>query len=197
MHSAVMISRIPESPSTALRGAGGQLVLLCGRSFSGKSTVAAWLGRSLPATVVSLDAINAERGLAGGQGIPVEEWAKTNEEARRRAASALREGAVVVVDDTASLRFLRDAWRAVAEDSGAVFVLVFLDTPLGTIRARLLRNRGGLERPDVVDAVMAEHLASFEAPGEDEAPVTVQGDDLSQEGVVARVQDAFDHRRLG
>lgn len=171
--------------------------MLCGRSFSGKSTVAAWLGQALPATVVSLDAINAERGLAGGQGIPVEEWARTNEEARCRTASALGEGALVVVDDTASLRFLRDAWRAVAEESGAAFVLVFLDTALGTIRTRLLANRGSPGRPDVVDAVMAEHLDSFEAPVEDEAPVTLRGDDLSQEEVVAKVQGAFEHRRLG
>ncbi len=42
------------------------IVLLCGRSFSGKSTVAEVLLRQLPATAVSLDAINAERGLHGG-----------------------------------------------------------------------------------------------------------------------------------
>lgn len=185
------------STSTAARDAGGRLVLLCGRSFSGKSTVAGWLQRSLSAKVVSLDAINAERRLAGGQGIPVEEWASTNDEARRRVASALRDGAVVVVDDTASLRFLRDAWRTVAGESGAAFVLVFLDISLDTIRDRLLRNRSGLERPDVVDAVMADHLASFEVPEPEEAALTVHSEGLSQEAVVAVVRDALEHPRLG
>jgi len=53
----------------------GRLVLLCGRSFSGKSTVAASLADSLPGQVMSLDQINEERGLHGGEGIPLSEWA--------------------------------------------------------------------------------------------------------------------------
>ncbi len=46
----------------------GQLVLLCGGSFPGKSTVASFLADSLPGYIVSLDAINEERGLYGGEG---------------------------------------------------------------------------------------------------------------------------------
>jgi hypothetical protein len=41
----------------------------------------------LSANVVSLDAINVERGLAGGQGIPVKEWPTTKDEARRRVGA--------------------------------------------------------------------------------------------------------------
>jgi hypothetical protein len=58
---------------------GGYVVLLCGRSFSGKSTVARKLQAALDGTVVSFDEINSERGLHGGQGIPIAEWARTNE----------------------------------------------------------------------------------------------------------------------
>ena len=50
----------------------GRLVLPCGRSYSGKSTLARALADALPGVVVGLDAINEERGLHGGQGIPVE-----------------------------------------------------------------------------------------------------------------------------
>ena len=46
----------------------GQMVLLCGRSFSGKSTVASSLAHSLPGSVVSLDEINEERGCTGVKG---------------------------------------------------------------------------------------------------------------------------------
>ncbi|RPH71198.1 MAG: hypothetical protein EHM78_08290 [Myxococcaceae bacterium] len=46
------------------------LLLLCGPAFSGKSTVAAHLFRRWDFRVVSLDEINARRGLHGGQGIP-------------------------------------------------------------------------------------------------------------------------------
>lgn len=197
MHPEVVPNPPSSSPNTAALDPRGRLVLLCGRSFSGKSTVATWLQQSMSARVISLDAINAERGLAGGQGIPLKEWANTNDEAKRRAESALGEGATVVVDDTASLRFLRDGWRSVAEQSRAVFVLVFLDISLPALRERLLRNRQDAGRPDVVDAVMADHLASFEVPEADEAALTFHSEDITQQAVIASVHRALDRQRPG
>nr|WP_282818681.1 AAA family ATPase [Curtobacterium flaccumfaciens] len=61
------------------------LVLTCGLSFSGKSTLAAGLSNALAGELLSLDQINEERGLHGGQGIPLEEWAATNRIAHARA----------------------------------------------------------------------------------------------------------------
>ncbi|WP_152364235.1 AAA family ATPase [Microlunatus speluncae] len=66
------------------------LVLLCGRSFSGKSTVAGYLAAELGGELVSLDDLNAERGLWGGDGIPIEEWSRTMDLAHDRVA-AVRE----------------------------------------------------------------------------------------------------------
>lgn len=63
------------------------LVLLCGTSFAGKSTLSRLIAGELGAKVVSLDAINEERQLHGGQGIPTSEWALTNDEANRDAIS--------------------------------------------------------------------------------------------------------------
>lgn len=84
----------------------GRLILLCGRSFSGKSTVASSLARSLPGLVVSLDVINQERGLDGGEGIPLSEWARTNELAKERVGARLCDDETVILDDTSSPRFL-------------------------------------------------------------------------------------------
>jgi hypothetical protein len=75
--------------------------------------------------------------------------------------------------------------------------LVFLHISLDAIRDRLLRNRSDLERPDVVDAVMADHLASFEVPEPKQAPLTVHSEGLTQEAVVAVVRDALARPRLG
>jgi len=144
------------------------IVLLCGRSFSGKSTVAEVLARQLPATAVSLDAINAERGLHGGQGIPIEEWSRTNGVARDRTRSCIAAGVTVVVDDTSSPRFLRDGWRALADEQGVSLVLVHIDTPIEVSLQWHRTNRDNPLRDDVDDAVMRAHLESFEPPGGDE-----------------------------
>ena len=86
----------------------GAVVLLTGRSFAGTTTLAAELVKALPADLLSFDAINEERGLHGGAGIPTEEWARTKETAQTRVRAALRSARTVVVDDTSSPRFLRD-----------------------------------------------------------------------------------------
>jgi len=148
------------------------LALMCGLSFSGKSTIAARLADELDAELISLDAINAERGLYGGQGIPLEEWAKTNRLAHERSRDALTRGRHVVVDDTGSPRFIRDAWRAIAEDAAAPFIIVWVQIDAALQRERVLANRTGQERHDITDSVLAEHVASFEAPT-DEAPIVI------------------------
>ena len=72
------------------------------RSFPGKSTVAASLANSLLGRDVSLDEIEEERGLHGGEGIPLSESARTNELARDRVITRLRIDQTVIVDDTSS-----------------------------------------------------------------------------------------------
>ena len=144
------------------------LVLMCGRSFSGKSTVAVQLALDLDAEIVSLDSINEERGLFGGQGISVEEWIRTNDEAARRVSRLVRNGRHVVLDDTSSPRFLRDNWRALAADATVAFVLVYVDAPDQVRRERLLNNRQQSKRNDVLDEVMIGHLETFQPPEPDE-----------------------------
>ena len=146
----------------------GQLVLLCGKSFSGKSTVASFLAQALPGAVVSLDAINEQRGLWGGDGIPISEWARTTDLARDRVRTRVKAGETVIVDDSSSPRFLRDEWRSLAAAAGAAMVLVFVDAPDELIRHRLQENRARGRRGDVTDEVMAAHQESFEPPGQDE-----------------------------
>ncbi len=55
------------------------LTLVCGLAFAGKSTLAAAIAEHQGAVVVSLDEINARRGLHGGTGIAPEEWVRTHE----------------------------------------------------------------------------------------------------------------------
>lgn len=168
----------------------GAVILLMGRSFSGKSTIARELAQALDARVLSYDAINAERGLRGGEGVPVEEWLQTNTIAHNRAAALLDADLPVVVDDTSSPRFLRDEWRQLASDANSRFVLVFIDIATEVIQKRLLANRADAARADVTDSVMADHLEAFDPPAADEAHVRF--DDTAQsDEVVAAVRAAL------
>ncbi|MFB4353188.1 ATP-binding protein [Microbacterium sp. LS_15] len=145
------------------------LILMCGLSFSGKSTLALELRSRLDVEVLSLDVINAERGLYGGQGISGEEWQKTHQIAQARALHTLTGGRSVIIDDTASRRFLRDAWREIAIRAAAQFRIICLDIDPLTQQDRLHANRATPSRHDVVDRVIAEHRASFEPPLDENA----------------------------
>lgn len=167
---------VREVPAAARTG----IVLLCGRSFSGKSTVAAELASELRAVVVSLDAINAERGFRSGAGVPMDEWIRTHEISRSRTRDSIASGGTVIVDDTSSPRFLRDGWRSLAEEIRVPLVLVYVDTPVEVSIQRHAANRKHQRRMDVTDEILREHLESFQAPTPEEDPVrySTSGGDL-------------------
>jgi len=162
-----MAAALPDSQTPK----GRTVYATCGLSFSGKSTAARTLARRIGADLIALDAINHERGLRGGEGIPDSEWEKTSAIAMARLAGSLRAGRDGVVDDTFSHRFLRERCRKVAAEGGARFVLLFLDTPLDTIAARRAANAVAPVRHAVRDEVFEHHRARFEFPGPDEDPV--------------------------
>jgi predicted kinase len=160
--------------------------MMCGLSFAGKSTFAALLAAELDAVVIGLDAINAERGLDGGQGIPLEEWGRSTTIAHARAADVLRSGRAVLVDDTGSPRFVRDGWRAVAADCGVPFAIVWVRIDAERQRARVEVNRSRRRRHDVTDEVMADHVAQFEDPLE-EHPFIVDADETTNRALARRI----------
>ncbi|UJP09747.1 ATP-binding protein [Microbacterium sp. KUDC0406] len=167
------------------------LTLLCDLSFAGKSTLAERLAIELDALLVSLDAINLERGLRGGQGIPIEEWARTNEIAHERASRRLTAGRRAVVDDTGSPRFIREVWRAVADDAGAGFSLVWVQIDTELQRERVLMNRDDPMRPDVIDRVLDKHREQFEQPTADEDAIVVDARHTANPEIVRPVADAI------
>ena len=150
------------------------LILLCGRPFSGKSILAARLAADWGAASVSFDAINLERGLHGGEGLPVAEWAATLDIAKERTAALLARHPLVVVDDTLCFRWMRDAFRGLAASAGARSVLVYLDPSEAEIRERMVANERTQERRGIAPAVLAAHLAAFEAPERDEDPAVLR-----------------------
>jgi predicted kinase len=150
--------------------------LLWGLAFSGKTTLAAALSRHLGAAIVSLDVINASRGLRGGAGIPAEEWTRSHGEALRQVGDLLAAGRSVIVDDTNCFRFLRDDFRGVAERHGARTTVVYIDAPLALIQDRRRENDGTWTRASVTEPVLLDLVEKFEIPTADENVLIVPFD---------------------
>jgi predicted kinase len=152
---------------------------MCGVAFSGKSTLARRIADELSIALISLDAINHERGLRGGEGMSIAQWEETSAIAMDRLRQRLKEGESVVVDDTFSRRFLRDRCKAVALEFGAEFTIVFVDTPIEEIRFRRDANCQHPTRHHVRDDVFEHHYRTFQFPTADEPVVHVaEGFDL-------------------
>jgi len=144
------------------------LYLMCGLPFSGKTTLARKIVERLQCTYISLDNINAERGLWGGDGILIEEWERTHALARERLATWMVTEKDAVVDDTNNLRWLRDRWRAAARSSGYRTVVIYLGIPHTELATRRRANQVTANRKGITEAVWAEHVSNFEPPAADE-----------------------------
>lgn len=139
---------------------------MCGRSFSGKSTHALEIARSHNAVIISLDEINLERGLVSGAGLEISDWIESTRIAHDRAAKFLRQGQSVVVDDTNSLKFLRDDWRKLAFECKSNFEIVWLPISEVEQAQRVSANRETRLRADISDEVLRIHNLNFEEPTE-------------------------------
>jgi predicted kinase len=167
----------PSAPRRTVAQVVPALVIMCGLPFAGKTTVARALARRLGARVVSLDEINAARGLLGGDGIPTEEWERTHRAALDEAGVLLARGDAAVIDDTGCFRWLRDRYREVARRLGRDSVVVFVHTSLDEARRRLAANAVTGERPGVRTEILEELARTFEPPEPDEPSLVFAPDD--------------------
>ena len=156
----------------------GRLWLLCGLSFAGKSTLARAIADESGATIISLDAINEQRGVGfGGDGLSPSVWGGTLEIALERLDAALARHEDVIIDDTCCFRWLRDRYREVAERHACEVLLVHIEVPLAEIQRRRRQNDASNDRRAIRDEIFDQHLATFEWPDPDEGAVRFTPDD--------------------
>lgn len=149
------------------------LYLMCGLPFSGKSTLARAIAERVEGEVVSLDEINAQRGLHDGFALSVAEWSEAHDLALAQCRVLMAKGAPVVVDDTNCYRWLRDDHRRDAKQAGYETVVVLLDVPLDVCLQRA--GQGERPNPEALPA-MVRMAQEFEAPGRDETPLVFDGE---------------------
>lgn len=148
--------------------------LLCGPSLAGKSTVARKIMGKFPATLISADVINAERGLPfGGEGLPEAVWAETLAIQVDRFHAALGQECSVIVDDTLCYRWLRDRWREEAAKAAVPHALLLLMPSQAELLARHAALLLSSERQILTRQNLLRHYSRFEWPVPEENAVLV------------------------
>lgn len=157
---------------------------MCGLAFSGKTTLAKAIAEFTGCQYISLDEINAERGLGhSGDGIPIAEWERTHHLAMKRMGAWMKSGQDILLDDTGNLRWLRDRYRTFAARQGYTTRLIYMDVPVTLIRERMQANRSTGQRHSIRAEIFAEHLRTFESPHPDEDTLIYHPDENVKEWI--------------
>lgn len=123
------------------------LVILCGISFAGKTTLGRALAEARGWEYLSFDEMY-------GGSVPIQ----------LRIASLLASGRSVVYDDVNRWRSQRDDLRALAKEQGATACIVHVDTSTDEARRRWLLNRRQATRTHVRPGDFLAILAQFQPP---------------------------------
>ena len=172
------------------------LIAMHGVSGSGKTAVAQRLLETLGAVRVRSDVerkrlhmlpAGARTRSAPGAGIYAPAATRlTYDRLARAARDALEAGYRVVVDAAYLARAERDAFRALARDAGAEFLIVSCEAPAEFLRERVAkREAAASDASEAGVAVLERQLATREPLGEDET------------GCVARIETARGEAAIG
>jgi uncharacterized protein len=178
------------------------LMLMHGLSGSGKTTVSQRLLEQLGAVRLRSD-VERKRlhGLAAGArtraepggGIYAPESTRLTYDRLKDAARAIVESGYRVIVDAAFLRRAeRDAFRALARDAGAAFLIVSCEAPEDVLRERVARReKAASDASEAGVAVLDDQRATNEPLGDSELACAVrietQGGDAATDAAIAQI----------
>jgi predicted kinase len=147
-----------------------KLIVNCGTSFAGKSTLARCLADHFGYPEVDVDETKAEifGASVDDDALCRADWERIYHETDRRIARHLAEGRSVIDASRNFCKAERRTAQAICQHRGAQLVTVHVDTPESVTRQRVLANRQSPTRRDVSDDNFAVILASWELPTADE-----------------------------
>jgi len=162
------------------------LIITCGLSGSGKTTVSQALLERIGAVRVRSDVERKRmRGMSPlsrssgdvdeGLYAPAETRA-TYERVRELARTIVEAGRTVVVDASFLRRSQRESFRALAAELGVPFGLLALEAPQATLRERICNRRAASSDASDADlAVLAHQIATYEPLTADERVCAIDG----------------------
>jgi predicted kinase len=158
------------------------LYLFVGYPGSGKTTVAEYICEATGAEHIWAD--RERHAMFQPPTHSQAESAELYEYLNERTAHFLQSGTSVVFDTNFNFRKDRDHLRSVAERAGADVVLIWMTTDKAIAKDRALHGdhaeRNGYDAS--MDETTFERIVShLEAPTEDEAPIRLNGVDLTRE----------------
>jgi predicted kinase len=160
-----------------------KLILVCGTSFAGKSTLAHLLAERFGYPEVDVDETKA--GLFGesvdDHALDRADWERIYRETDRCIANRLAAGRSVIDASRNFRKAERRHARDICREHGAEVLTIHVDTPEHVTRQRLLANRRSRTRRDATDDDFAAILAAWEPPTADEHPLVFRfGDDADE-----------------
>ncbi len=150
-----------------------QLIIICGLSFAGKSTLGKAIKDRFGFEEVDVDA--TKFGLYGNsirdEELNHADWVRIYAETDRRIADFLRSGKTVVDASHNFSKGERDVAKGLAVQAGVPLIMIYIDTPEEIVRQRLHRNRRQSSRRDIPDHDFEDVVRAMQIPGKDENPL--------------------------
>lgn len=157
----------------------GQIVLLCGLPFAGKSTLAASLQEHFPQLRwIRLDDWMLANGYALERQWPREVWEQAHQFALSEASRALSRGEIPLIDDTHYLFWLRDRYRQAFPDR--LCSVIYVCPSDRTVWQRWRQNEREPRRNRLSGRMMERIFEALEEPGPQENPLQYRGEPLKE-----------------
>ena len=161
------------------RSSSNKLIVVCGLSFAGKSTLADAICAAFEYPQVDVDETRTD--LYGSdihdEDLEPEEWTRIYTETDNRILTHLRNGESVVDASRNFRQAERKHARTLADRMKVEVLIVYVDTPEAIVRQRWAENRIKKTRRDVSDKGFEEIIAATEPPIAPEKAIVFKHDE--------------------